>query len=101
MYNDSRGDSVLKYFSDDLRTRLEQGGYNPLTSMMSAPKLLWLAHNEKEVWQETCRWVMPKDYIRMKLTGHIGTDISDASGTSMMDYATHQWIDVYKRQQIR
>lgn len=93
MYNDSRGDSVLKYFPANVKKRLERGGCNPLTSMMSAPKLLWLAHNEKDVWKETYRWVMPKDYIRMKLTGDIGTDISDASGTSMMDYSTHQWME--------
>ena len=35
---------------------------------------------------------MPKDYIRMKLTGKISTDISDASGTSMMDYSEYSWI---------
>lgn len=93
MYNDSRGDEVLSSFPDEVKHRLEQGGCNPLTSMMSAPKLLWLKIKEPEVWKETYRWVMPKDYIRMKLTDDIGTDVSDASGTSMMDYSSYKWME--------
>lgn len=100
MYNDSRGDAVLEHFSQDVRQRLEQGGYNPLTSMMSAPKLLWLKLHEPDVWKSTKKWIMPKDYIRMKLTGSIETDISDASGTSMMDYGTMDWMPEVERLDI-
>lgn len=92
MYNDSRADSILPRFPDDVRERFERGGCNPLTSMMTAPKLLWLKINEPQLWKETRTWVMPKDYIRLKLTGAVDTDISDASGTSMMDYETFEWM---------
>lgn len=92
MYNDSRADSIINAFPEDVKIRLEEGGCNPLTSMMSAPKLLWLKTNEPSIWAETYKWIMPKDYIRLKLTGDIATDVSDASGTSMMDYDTHKWM---------
>ena len=92
LYSDARSGSILDRFPQEVRERLEYGSYNPLTSMMSAPKLLWLRLREEEIWEETFKWVMPKDYIRMKLTEHIATDVSDASGTSMMDYATHTWM---------
>lgn len=92
MYNDLRADSILPRFPDAVREALERGGCNPLTSMMSAPKLLWLKHHEPEVWKRTHKWLMPKDYIRNRLAGGFETDISDASGTSMMDYATVDWM---------
>ncbi len=92
MYNDSRADAILPQFPDAVRERFEQGGCNPLTSMMTAPKLLWFKIHEPQLWKETQKWVMPKDYIRLKLTGCIDTDISDASGTSMMDYETFEWM---------
>lgn len=93
MYNDSRSDEILDKFPDKVKERLEYGGCNPLTSMMSAPKLLWLSQYESEVWRDTYKWVMPKDYIRMKLTDDISTDISDASGTLMMDYSSFGWME--------
>lgn len=97
MYSDSRSNSILNQIPDDVMNALEYGGYNPVTSMMSAPKLFWLRLNKPEIWKKTYKWVMPKDYVRMKLTGDISTDISDASGTSMMDYQSYQWIDCVEK----
>ena len=93
MYSDSRSNSILDQIPENIREIMESKGYNPVTSMMSAPKLLWLSIKEPDIWKQTKKWIMPKDYARMKLTGDISTDISDASGTSMMDYETYQWLE--------
>lgn len=97
MYNDSRSEIILDQIPDEVREKLEYGGCNPLTSMMSAPKLLWLKLKEPEIWRDTRKWIMPKDFIRMRLSGDISTDISDASGTSMMDYETKQWMEIVEK----
>ncbi len=52
MYNDLRADAILDRFPEEVRETLEQKGVNPLTSMMSAPKLLWLKLNEPEIWKK-------------------------------------------------
>lgn len=97
MYSDSRSNSILDRIPEDVKTEMESKAYNPVTSMMSAPKLLWLRLNEPDIWKNTSKWLMPKDYLRMKLTGDISTDISDASGTSMMNYSTYQWLDCVEK----
>jgi xylulokinase len=56
-----------------------------------APKLLWLARHEPEVLARARRILLPKDYIRLKLTGAAVSDHADASATLLMDTAAHQW----------
>jgi xylulokinase len=58
---------------------------------LTAPKLLWLARHEPRVL-EAARWLMlPKDYVRLRLTGEVATEPSDAGGTMLMDCATAAW----------
>ncbi|MFC5703994.1 xylulokinase [Cohnella faecalis] len=66
-------------------------GMNPITNLMSAPKLMWLKNNRKDVWDQAHKWLMPKDYIRLKLTGTFGTDSTDASATLFMDFNKKTW----------
>ncbi len=57
----------------------------------TAPKLLWLARNEPEVYGRIARIALPKDYVRLRLCGEHATDVSDASGTLLLEVAARQW----------
>jgi xylulokinase len=59
----------------------------------TAPKLLWVRHNEPEIFRRTASVLLPKDYVRLKLTGEKVSDMSDASGTSWLDVAKRDWSD--------
>jgi xylulokinase len=59
----------------------------------TAPKLLWLARQEPETFRAVRKVILPKDYIRLKLTGEIVTDMSDAAGTWWLDEARRDWSD--------
>ncbi|MBB4041714.1 xylulokinase [Microvirga flocculans] len=59
----------------------------------TAPKLLWLARNEPETFRAVRKVLLPKDYIRLKLTGSMVTDLSDAAGTWWLDEARRDWSD--------
>lgn len=58
---------------------------NPIYPGFTLPKLLWLAENEPDKFRAVKNWFLPKDYIVYKLTGRVGTDYSDASGTSLLN----------------
>ncbi|WP_230532247.1 xylulokinase [Microvirga roseola] len=59
----------------------------------TAPKLLWLARHEPETFRAVRKVLLPKDYIRLKLTGSRTTDMSDAAGTWWLDEAARAWSD--------
>jgi xylulokinase len=59
----------------------------------SAPKLLWVAAHEPEVFDRTATVLLPKDYLRYLLTGEYISDMSDASGTLWLDVARRDWSD--------
>ncbi len=53
----------------------------------TAPKLLWVAKHEPEVFKATRRVLLPKDYVRLTLSGEAVSEMSDASGTLWLDIA--------------
>jgi xylulokinase len=57
----------------------------------TAPKLLWLRHNEPDVFRRIARIALPKDYVRLRLCGEHATDVADASGTLLLDVARRRW----------
>ncbi len=58
---------------------------NAVLPGFTAPKILWVRENEPDVYREIKHIVLPKDYIRYRLTGAFVTDVSDASGTALFD----------------
>ena len=59
----------------------------------TAPKIMWVARHEAEIWEKT-RWVVqPKDALRARLTGEVGGDVSDASATLLFDLRARTWSD--------
>ncbi|MFS2319271.1 xylulokinase [Maricaulis sp. D1M11] len=59
----------------------------------TAPKLLWLKTHEPELFDKIHKVLLPKDYVRLRMTGEYGSDMSDAAGTSWLDVAARDWSD--------
>jgi xylulokinase len=64
---------------------------NPMLTGFTLPKLLWVREHEPSNFERIRRVLLPKDYIRFKLTGEYATDVSDASGTGLFDVARRRW----------
>ncbi len=92
LWNDQRTGAQC----DEIRKRLgkrrlvEITGNDALTGF-TAPKILWVQENEPEVYASTCHILLPKDYVRYRLTGGFAIDRADASGTILVDIKTRDW----------
>jgi len=64
---------------------------NPALEGFTAPKILWLKENEPENYQKVRYILLPKDYIRYKLTGELFTEVSDAASTLLFDVIKKRW----------
>ncbi len=65
--------------------------FNKALTGFTAPKILWLRENEPQNYSKIYKILLPKDYIRYKLSGTCATEVSDASGTILMDIAKRNW----------
>jgi xylulokinase len=72
-------------------TRLIELTSNPALTAFTLPKLLWVREHEPETWRRVRTVLLPKDYVRLRLTGERATDAADASGTLMLDVANRRW----------
>ena len=66
---------------------------NPALTGFTLPKMLWVRDNEPEAWQQVRSVLLPKDYVRFRLTGDKATDVADASGTLLLNVAERKWSD--------
>lgn len=66
---------------------------NPALTGFTAAKILWVKNNEPELYKRCNHILLPKDYIRFKLTGDFATEVSDASGMQLMNIAERDWSD--------
>lgn len=64
---------------------------NPVLTGFTAPKIVWLKEHEPEIYGRVRKVLLPKDYIRFRLTGEFATEVSDASGTSLFDVPHRCW----------
>ena len=64
---------------------------NPALTGFTAPKILWLRNNEPRHFDRTRQVLLPKDYVRFRLTGEFATEVSDASGTLLLDVRKRRW----------
>ena len=64
---------------------------NPALTGFTAPKVLWVRKHEPEHWDRVRQVLLPKDYVRYRLTGTYATEVSDASGTLLLDVANRRW----------
>ncbi len=75
-----------------LERLIELTGNRALTGF-TAPKLLWLARHEPETYARIRRILLPKDYVRLRLTGEHTIDVADASGTLLFDVGGRRWSE--------
>lgn len=75
------------------RQRLIELTGNRALPGFTAPKLLWLRRHEPELYGRITRIALPKDYVRLRLCGAHVTDLSDASGTLLLDVAGRRWSE--------
>jgi xylulokinase len=67
---------------------------NPVLTGFTAPKIIWLRDEEPENYARVRKILLPKDYVRLRLTGDYATEVSDASGTSLLNVPERRWSDV-------
>jgi xylulokinase len=59
----------------------------------TAPKLLWVRRHEPEIFAKTAMVLLPKDYVRLRMTGETASDMSDSAGTLWLDVAQRRWSE--------
>ncbi|WP_339731397.1 xylulokinase [uncultured Gimesia sp.] len=64
---------------------------NPALTGFTAPKILWLRNHEPKHFDKTVQVLLPKDYVRFRLTGEFATEVSDASGTLLLNVKQRKW----------
>ena len=66
---------------------------NPALANFTLTKLLWVRDNEPQIWKRFRRVLLPKDYVRFRMTGEHAMDVAEASGTLMLDVAHRRWSE--------
>ena len=64
---------------------------NPPLTNFTLTKFLWVRENEPQAWARVAHVMLPKDYVRFRLTGERAIDVADASGTLLLDVANRRW----------
>jgi xylulokinase len=72
-------------------TRLIELVSNPAVTGFTLPKLLWVRKHEPRTWELVRSVLLPKDYIRLRLTGEKASDVTDSSGTLLFDVPNRKW----------
>lgn len=91
LWNDTRTTKQCQEIEEKLGKRfVEITGNRPLEGF-TLPKLLWVKENEPAIWEKATTCLLPKDYLRYRMTGKLGIDYTDATGTTLLDINTNQW----------
>ena len=90
LWNDGRSQQQCQVLEDRV------SGFHALAGNLAmpgftAPKLVWMAENEPEMFTQVAKVLLPKDYIRLRMTGDYASDMSDAAGTLWLDIGARDW----------
>lgn len=92
LWNDQRTVAECREIEDRVGTEtLLRIAGNPALTGFTAPKVLWLRRHEPEHYARLAHLLLPKDYLRYRLTGALATDVADASGTLLLDVGARRW----------
>lgn len=93
LWNDQRTGPQCAWITEKVGglDRLLQLTGNQVLPGFTAPKIVWVRDNEPDVYDRTTHILLPKDYVRFCLTGEFATEVSDASGMSLLDVANRRW----------
>ncbi|MEL7127015.1 MAG: xylulokinase, partial [Pseudomonadota bacterium] len=91
LWNDTRSAAEAASMDANPIFRAQTG--NIVFPGFTAPKLAWVKAHEPEIFAKTARVLLPKDYVRLWLTGEPVSEMSDAAGTSWLDVGARDWSD--------
>jgi xylulokinase len=89
LWNDTRSHAEAAALDADSRFRAITG--NIVFPGFTAPKLVWVKNNEPALFDKVAKVLLPKDYLRLWLTGEHISEMSDSAGTSWLDVAQRRW----------
>jgi len=92
LWNDTRSAQQCKTLEANCTNSRELSG-NIAMPGFTAPKILWIKQHRPEIFEQIAKVLLPKDYLRFRLTGEFVTEMSDASGTLWLNVATRSWSD--------
>jgi xylulokinase len=95
LWNDQRTAAECTQIENEMggRRRLVEYVGNAALTGFTLPKLLWVRGNEPHIWAKVAHVMNPKDFIRLKLTGELATDVGDASGTLVFNVDERNWSE--------
>jgi xylulokinase len=89
---DQRSQPQVDFINQTVGTeKILQSIANPVLTGFTLPKLLWVRDHEPHHFDRVRKILLPKDYVRFWLTGEFATDVSDASGTALLDVVRRRW----------
>jgi xylulokinase len=92
LWNDQRTQAECDQITETIgRERVVELISNPVLTGFTAGKIVWLRNHEPETYGRVRKVLLPKDYVRLKLTGEYATEVSDASGTALFDVKRRSW----------
>ncbi|PQA89518.1 xylulokinase [Hyphococcus luteus] len=92
LWNDGRSLEECAELEESLPALGEITGNRAMPGF-TAPKLLWLRKHEPETFEKTEKVLLPKDYVRLRMTGDYASDMSDSAGTLWLDTKARDWSD--------
>lgn len=93
LWCDQRTVKQCEYIMRKSRQTLVKSTCNPALTGFTLPKVIWVRQEEPKIYDKIHKMLLPKDYIRFKLTGEFATEVSDASGTLMLDVKKRKWSE--------
>ncbi|MGG4468395.1 xylulokinase [Paenibacillus alvei] len=91
LWNDTRTTEQCRLIEEKAGEKLLSITKNPALEGFTLPKLLWVKQYEEDIFKQAAVFMLPKDYLRYRLTGSIHTEYSDAAGTLLLDISKKEW----------
>lgn len=91
LWNDTRTTKQCEEMTATLGSELLSITRNRVLEGFTLPKIRWVQENEPELFQKASLFLLPKDYVRLKMTGEAHMDYSDAAGTLLLDVTRKEW----------
>ena len=94
LWNDQRTQAECDWITQTVgRKKVVDLISNPVLTGFTAGKIVWLRNNEPELYAQVAKVLLPKDFVRLRLTGEYATEVSDASGTALFNVRGRVWSD--------